>query len=87
MAFWEMLQSIMGYGYPPVDRQIDGWTDACQNITFPRTTYAGGNKPIDVMDNSGILGFLECVFWENQFFLWTLSVSSTYNIVTMTVER
>ena len=29
---------------PPVDRQIDGWTDACQNITFPRTTYAGGNK-------------------------------------------
>ena len=30
MAFWEMLQSIMGYGYPPppVDRQIDGWTDA-----------------------------------------------------------
>ena len=38
MAFWEMLQSIMGYGYPPpppVDRQIDGRTDACQNITFP----------------------------------------------------
>ena len=29
---------------PPVDRQIDGWTDACQNITFPRTTYAGGNE-------------------------------------------
>ena len=29
MAFWEMLQSIMGYGYPPspVDRQIDGWKD------------------------------------------------------------
>ena len=47
MAFWEMLQSIMGYGYPPpVDRQIDGWTDACQNITFPRTTYAGGNYNI-----------------------------------------
>ena len=45
MAFWEMLQSIMGYGYPPpVDRQIGGWTDACQNITFPRTTYAGGNN-------------------------------------------
>ena len=28
MAFWEMLQSIMGYGYPPpVDRQMDGWKD------------------------------------------------------------
>ena len=29
---------------PPVwtDRQMDGWTDSCQNITFPRTTYAVG---------------------------------------------
>ena len=28
MAFWEMLQSIMGYGYPPpVDRQMDEWKD------------------------------------------------------------
>ena len=27
---------------PPVDRQMDGRTDACQNITFPRTPYAGG---------------------------------------------
>ena len=48
MEFWVMLQSIMGYGYPPVDRQIDGWmdrwTDKCQNITFRRTTYAGGNE-------------------------------------------
>ena len=31
MAFWVMLQSIMGYGYPP----MDGQTDTCQNITFP----------------------------------------------------
>ena len=31
MAFWEMLQSIMGYGYPPpplwTDRLMDGWKD------------------------------------------------------------
>ena len=35
MAFWEMLQSIMGYGYPPMwtDRLMDGRTDVCQNIT------------------------------------------------------
>ena len=39
-ALWDM-------GTPPVDRQIDGWTDACQNITFPRTTYAGGNYDIN----------------------------------------
>ena len=24
------------------------------------------NKHDNMMDNSGILGFLECVFWENQ---------------------
>ena len=32
MAFWEMLQSIMGYGYPPP--QV--WTDKqSETITFP----------------------------------------------------
>ena len=33
-------------GSPPLwtDRWMDGRTDACQNITFPRTPYAGGNK-------------------------------------------
>ena len=41
-ALWDM-------GTPPVDRQIDGWTDACQNITFPRTTYAGGNYDIVII--------------------------------------
>ena len=39
MAFWEMLPSIMGYGYSPpplwTDRLMDGRTDTCQNITFP----------------------------------------------------
>ena len=74
MVFWEMLQSIMGYGYPPpVDRQIDGWTDACQNITFPRTTYAGGNN---VLTSQMILTRLECRHILNLKFpsspsLWT----------------
>ena len=27
MAFWEMLQSIMGYGYPPPCGQTDWWKD------------------------------------------------------------
>ena len=45
MAFWEMLQSIMGYGYPPpVDRQIDGQTRV-KTLPSRRTTYAGGKKP------------------------------------------
>ena len=27
MAFWEMLQSIMGYGYPPPRGQTESWMD------------------------------------------------------------
>ena len=42
-----------GMGYPPPARPEMGYpptsadrhTDSCQNITFPRTTYAGGNNP------------------------------------------
>ena len=35
-----------GIWVPPLwtDRWMDGRTDACQNITFPRTPYAGGKK-------------------------------------------
>ena len=44
MAFWEMLQSIMGYGYPPpVDRQMEGQTRV-KTLPSRRTTYAGGNN-------------------------------------------
>ena len=43
---------------PPVDRQNDGWTDACQNITFPRTTYAGG-KYIDLDNPTVKIDFVE----------------------------
>ena len=51
MAFWEMLQGIMGYGYPPppprVDRQIDGCMEGQTRVKIlpsRRTTYAGGNN-------------------------------------------
>ena len=45
MAFWVMLQSIMGYGYPPL------WTDRQTRVkTLPshRTTYAGGKNVLNV---------------------------------------
>ena len=29
---------------PPVDRQMDGWTDTCQTLPSHRTAYAGGNE-------------------------------------------
>ena len=47
MAFWEMLQSIMGYGYhpppPPVDRQMEGQTHV-KTLPSRHTTYTGGNE-------------------------------------------
>ena len=39
MAFWVMLQSIMGYGYPP-----RGQTNKVKLLPSRRTTYAGGNN-------------------------------------------
>ena len=42
MAFWEMLQSIMGYGYPP----RCGQTNKVKLLPSRRTTYAGGNETI-----------------------------------------
>ena len=40
MAFWEMLQIIMGYGYPP----RCGQTNKVKLLPSRRTTYAGGKK-------------------------------------------
>ena len=44
-------------GTPPlgVDRQMDGWTDTCQNITFRRITYAVGNKNSIIRTSTGII--------------------------------
>ena len=41
-------------GYPPVDRQIDGWMDGQTRVkTLPsrRTTYAGGNNRYSIQIN------------------------------------
>ena len=44
MAFWEMLQSIMGYGYPLwTDRLMEGQTRV-KTLPSRRTTYAGGKN-------------------------------------------
>ena len=39
MAFWEMLQSIMGYGYPP----RCGLTNKVKLLPSRHTMYVGGN--------------------------------------------
>ena len=71
-ALWDM-------GTPPVDRQIDGWTDACQNITFPRTTYAGGNN-FTYFFIAATVFFQEIVTYHLhltnvQFYVWVCKVS------------
>ena len=43
MAFWVMLQSIMGYGYPPPHLGVI-LTNKVKLLPFRRTTYAGGNE-------------------------------------------
>ena len=68
---WPGYPSTWPGGVPPqldlagvhplwTDRQMDGWTDTCQNITFPRTTYAvGKNCNITHLQvNSILLSFL-----------------------------
>ena len=46
MAFWEMLQSIMGYGYPP----LRVWTDKqSEAITFP-SYYA--RRAVNIQDTN-----------------------------------
>ena len=59
MAFWEMLQSIMGYGYPP---SPCGQTNKVKLLPSRRTTYAGGNKN----DGTWRQGFIvnSCIFYH-----------------------
>ena len=37
--------------------------------------------------NTGILGWIECHLWNSEFFYFGLFVSSTWNIVVLTIER
>ena len=56
MAFWEMLQSIMGYGYPP---PRCGQTNKVKLLPSRRTTYAGGKNQFLYM-YLYFKGFREC---------------------------
>ena len=51
---------------PPTCGQTDWWTDTCQNITFPRTTYAGGNESLKnskaVSTTNHWLGILRLIY-------------------------
>ena len=48
-------------------------------------TVTVGNTQLTYSD--GILATLECQLWNSKFLLWSLFNLSTWNIVTMTIER
>ena len=35
----------------------------------------------------GLHGEIHCLFWKTRWFLWSMFVASTYNIVMMSIER
>ena len=37
--------------------------------------------------NDGILGVIECTMWNSKFLMWGFFLSSTINIVAVTIER
>ena len=37
--------------------------------------------------NSGFLGWIECYLWNSEFLSFGLFLSSTWNIVVLTIER
>ena len=44
-------------------------------------------RDTQLIHNDGILATLECQLWNTKFLLWGLFIASTWNIVTMTIER
>ena len=44
-------------------------------------------RDTQIIHNDGILATLECQLWNTKFLLWGLFIASTWNIVTMTIER
>ena len=39
------------------------------------------------INNTGILGWIECYIWNNELLSFGLFLSSTWNVVVLTVER
>ena len=76
---WGTPPSRPGMGYPPHLRwgtppaSVDRYTDWCQNITFPRTTYAGGNQRT-------IIGKTERQRVEQSLMYFNSEVLSRYNL-------
>ena len=58
---------------------IDLATSVCI-LVIKTITFSDGNL-------SGLGGELYCRFWLSQFFLWGLMISSSYNLMVLTLER
>ena len=58
------------------------------SILLLLTTWTMAEPGLDEGSRAeGVLGWMECYLWKTEFLLWGLNVSSTWNIVTLTIER
>ena len=47
-----------------------------------------GTARITPLENyHGVLGYMNCFFWQTKIILWILLLCSTYNLVVLTFER
>ena len=62
--------------------------DFALSILLLLTTWTMAEPGVDEGSRAeGVLGWMECHLWKTEFLLWGLNVSSTWNIVTLTIER
>ena len=62
--------------------------DFALSILLLLTTWTMAEPGVDEGSRvEGVLGWMECHLWKTEFLLWGLNVSSTWNIVTLTIER
>ena len=62
-------------------------SQSCLDFICSVLTLATSANRIDTGNHYGLKGKLECILWEPKTVLWAFLLSSTYNLVAMSIER
>ena len=62
-------------------------SQSCLDFICCVLTIATSTNRIDSEGHYGLKGQLECILWEPKTVLWAFLLSSTYNLVAMSIER
>ena len=62
-------------------------SQSCLDFICSALTLATSANRIDTGNHFGLKGKLECILWEPKTVLWAFLLSSTYNLVVMSIER